>query len=258
MILGGTFARHPGLKLVLTEQWIDWAPQVMRDMDGLFDGPNGISLRESLGKPPRPLPADCYFGASFLSNWEAKFAIEHDLVGNTMWVTTPAPGGHLAHTRADGPHVLRHRAQHVAQFLGDVAIDVYHLDRGRLGSRRPDRPPSPTSRSGAVRPRATPGLRLPLRGELHLMGDTVNGPPCRDVTADEIEHLHEHGWVKLAAFVDADAVARVLEVAREQMGDDGDGNPLHPSSRRRRRGGAGVRYFNAHSPGGLGNPCCVR
>ena len=52
MILGGTFARYPGLKLVLTEQWIDWAPQVMRDMDGLFDGPNGISLRASLGTPP--------------------------------------------------------------------------------------------------------------------------------------------------------------------------------------------------------------
>src|SRR3546814_9382316 len=31
MILGGVFARHPGLKLVLTEQWMDWALQVMTD-----------------------------------------------------------------------------------------------------------------------------------------------------------------------------------------------------------------------------------
>ena len=55
MILGGTFARYPGLKLVLTEQWIDWSTQVMSDMDGLFHGPNGISLRASLGKAPSEL-----------------------------------------------------------------------------------------------------------------------------------------------------------------------------------------------------------
>ena len=39
MILGGVFARHPDLKLVLTEQWMDWAVQVMDDMDGLYHGP---------------------------------------------------------------------------------------------------------------------------------------------------------------------------------------------------------------------------
>ena len=47
----------------------------------------------------------------------------------------------------------------------------------------------------------------------------------------------------------------MLEVAREQMGDDGDGNPLHPFVEAAvAEGGAGVQYFNAHSPGGLGNP----
>jgi Phytanoyl-CoA dioxygenase (PhyH) len=88
------------------------------------------------------------------------------------------------------------------------------------------------------------------------MGDTVGvSTACRSVTAEEIEHLHEHGWVKLEAFVDPDVLARVLDVAREQMGEDGDGNPLHPFvAAAVAEGGAGVRYFNAHSPGGLGNP----
>jgi hypothetical protein len=88
------------------------------------------------------------------------------------------------------------------------------------------------------------------------MHDVAAGPtPCREVTADEIEHLHEHGWVKLAAFVDPTALAPVLEVAREQMGDDGDANPLHPFVEAAvAEGGAGVQYFNAHSPGGLGDP----
>ena len=75
------------------------------------------------------------------------------------------------------------------------------------------------------------------------------------MTADEIEHLHEHGWVKLTAFVDPDALAGVLDVAREQMGDDGDGNPLHPFVEAAvAEGGAGVQYFNAHSAGGRRQP----
>lgn len=88
------------------------------------------------------------------------------------------------------------------------------------------------------------------------MDDTVSaGAPCRDVAPDEIEHLHEHGWVKLQSFVDPGALAGVLDVARDQMGDDGDGNPLHPFVEAAvAEGGAGVQYFNAHNAGGVGNP----
>ncbi len=77
-------------------------------MDGLFDGPNGISLRASLGKPPSDYFREhCYFGASFLSNWEAKFAIEHDLVGNTMWGDDyPHPEGTWPHTRESMAHTF--------------------------------------------------------------------------------------------------------------------------------------------------------
>jgi predicted TIM-barrel fold metal-dependent hydrolase len=135
MILGGTFARYPGLELVLTEQWIDWAPQVMRDMDGLFDGPNGISLRAALGTPPSDhFRQHCYFGASFLSNGEAKFAIEHDLVANTMWGDDyPHPEGTWPHTRESMAHTFCDiDPTYAAQFLGDVAIDVYDLDRSKL------------------------------------------------------------------------------------------------------------------------------
>ncbi len=135
LILGGIFARHPGLKFVLTEQWIDWAPDVMRDMDGLFHGPNGISLREALGVPPSEyLKRNCFFGASFLSNWEAKFAIEHDLVSNVMWGDDyPHPEGTWPHTREALSHTFHDIAPaHAATVLGDVAIDVYGLDRAAL------------------------------------------------------------------------------------------------------------------------------
>ncbi len=62
----------------------------------------------------------------------------------------------------------------------------------------------------------------------------VTAAPCRPVTTEEIEHLNELGWVQLKAFVDPDVVGGVLELAREAMGDDADGNPIPPGSSRPR------------------------
>ena len=75
------------------------------------------------------------------------------------------------------------------------------------------------------------------------------------LTDAEVEHLQQHGWVQLKQFVDPRALSEILEVAREQMGEDGDSNPLHPFVEAAvAEGGAGVQYFNAHSAGGLRNP----
>jgi predicted TIM-barrel fold metal-dependent hydrolase len=135
MILGGVFARHPRLKLVLAEQWVDWSVQAMVDMDGLYHGPNGISLRADLGRPPSDyFRQNCFLGASFLSNWEAKFCIDHDLVGNTMW------GDDYPHPEGTWPHTRQAMAftfcdvdpGYVRQYLGDVAVAVYGLDQSRL------------------------------------------------------------------------------------------------------------------------------
>lgn len=135
LILGGVFRRHPNLKLVITEQWMDWAVRVMADMDGLFHGPGSVSLRNSLGRPPSEFfRQNCYLGASFLSHWEAEFGVEHDLVGNTMW------GDDYPHAEGTWPHTRESMATtfagiepaHVRQYLGDVAIEVYNLDRDKL------------------------------------------------------------------------------------------------------------------------------
>ena len=52
--------------------------------------------------------------------------------------------------------------------------------------------------------------------------------PCRSVTAEEVDHLHELGWVKLDGFVDPGIVQCMLDRAREVMGDDADSNPISP------------------------------
>jgi ectoine hydroxylase-related dioxygenase (phytanoyl-CoA dioxygenase family) len=79
--------------------------------------------------------------------------------------------------------------------------------------------------------------------------------PCRMVTAAEVAHLHAYGWVQLKRFVDPDVLARMLELARERMGDDADSNPLPPQLEAAvADGAAGLDYFNAHVAGGLRDP----
>lgn len=51
---------------------------------------------------------------------------------------------------------------------------------------------------------------------------------CRAVTPSEIEHYDEHGWAKLPQFVDAEVVAVLRDMARQRMGDDGQGNAVSP------------------------------
>jgi hypothetical protein len=83
----------------------------------------------------------------------------------------------------------------------------------------------------------------------------VTSPPCRPVTTDEVEHLHELGWVKLSGFVDPDIMRTTLDLAREAMGDDADGNPIPPGfEEAAAKGEFGLDYFNAHLSFGMSNP----
>jgi predicted TIM-barrel fold metal-dependent hydrolase len=135
MILGGVFERHPDLKLVLTEQWMDWAPNVMSDMDGLYHAPTGSWIRAGLSMPPSEyFKRNCYIGASFMSNWEAKLGVEHDLTDRIMW------GDDYPHAEGTWPHTREAirftfsdiEPKHTRKYLGENAIDVYGLDRGKL------------------------------------------------------------------------------------------------------------------------------
>src|SRR3546814_15851184 len=47
-------------------------------------------------------------------------------------------------------------------------------------------------------------------------------PSCRSVTAEEIAHYQEFGWVKLKGFVEPETVRFLLTTARQRMGEDGD------------------------------------
>jgi hypothetical protein len=89
------------------------------------------------------------------------------------------------------------------------------------------------------------------------MDDAVGlrSTPCRSVTADEVDHLHEFGWVKLTQFVDPDVVRAMLDRAREIMGVDADSNPMSAFLEAAvAEGKPGLEYFNAQRSGGLEHP----
>lgn len=89
------------------------------------------------------------------------------------------------------------------------------------------------------------------------MDDTIGlKAACRLVTAEEVEHLHEHGWVKLKRFVDPDVLARMLDLAHAKMGEDADSNPLKSGMAPAADGEAqgALSYFNAERSGGLTSP----
>ena len=48
--------------------------------------------------------------------------------------------------------------------------------------------------------------------------------PFRPVTADEVAHYQEFGWVKLEKFIPLSHVEALLNVAKERMGENGDRN----------------------------------
>ena len=86
------------------------------------------------------------------------------------------------------------------------------------------------------------------------MDDTIGlrSKPCRSVTADEVDHLHQLGWVKLTSFVDPDVIAAMLDLARDVMGDDADSNPMSPFLEAAVADGRpGLEYFNAQRSSGL-------
>jgi hypothetical protein len=69
--------------------------------------------------------------------------------------------------------------------------------------------------------------------------------PCRSVTADEIAHYQEHGWVKLERFVHPDIVRRLRDIGLEKLGKDGASNPQLPILQ---------DYFNHASADALDDP----
>jgi predicted TIM-barrel fold metal-dependent hydrolase len=134
MIFGAVFARHPALKLIFTEHFMDWLAYDLPDMDGLYKGQGIAGFPELSMAPSEYFKRNVFIGASFMSSGDAKLAIEHDWTDNIMW------GDDYPH--AEGTWPLTRESirfafsdidpKYTRKFLGENAINVYGFDRDKL------------------------------------------------------------------------------------------------------------------------------
>lgn len=139
MVAGGAFARHPALKLILTEQSAGWVPGALNMLDHHWRRFADPSTAESifggeLVKSVPELPSyywhhNCYAGASFFRPSEAP--LRHEIgVDRIMW------GQDYPHTEGTYPYTseaLRNTfagidTDEVAAMVGLNAAEVYDFD----------------------------------------------------------------------------------------------------------------------------------
>lgn len=141
LAMSGVFERHPGLRLVITEQFEGWWRQTLHEMDvvgGRF-GPDMAVKR----LPSEYAAENVYIGASFLSPEMAQDAWHHGYDQNVIWGSDyPHVEGTFVHL--DDPDAepitqlaLRNTFGHVpptsaARMAGENGVRAFGLDREEL------------------------------------------------------------------------------------------------------------------------------
>jgi predicted TIM-barrel fold metal-dependent hydrolase len=134
MIFGGVFDRHPDLRVVVTENGVQWLPSLIRDMEGFFDTHGGAPVRSYLSKRPRDyFEKHVYMGGSLMKRYEAEMRDEIG-IDRLMW------GADYPHLEGAAP-VHRQTLQHVfgglpeddiRKMLGGNATKLWGFDETLL------------------------------------------------------------------------------------------------------------------------------
>jgi predicted TIM-barrel fold metal-dependent hydrolase len=139
LLFGGVFERHPGLRLVLTEQNGEWWAATMREYDSAY-----LTHRWQLAEQMPKLPSEycatnVSIGASYMAPFEAEMAVRDGYVVNVMWGADypHAEGTYQYPTGPEDPsytHLsLRHcfagiHSDHVKLMISDNALRCYGFD----------------------------------------------------------------------------------------------------------------------------------
>jgi predicted TIM-barrel fold metal-dependent hydrolase len=134
MLWSGVFERHPGLKLVMTEQGSTWITDALAQMDRNYETPMFRQLRRILPlKPSEYYRRQVFLGAAFPD--EATVGARHAIgVDKLLW------GSDYPHLEGTWPHTRERLAQvfakvpraEVAQMLGANAAKVFGFDAAAL------------------------------------------------------------------------------------------------------------------------------
>ena len=141
LAMSGVFERHPGLRLVITEQFEGWWRQTLHEMDvvgGRF-GPDMVLDKSS----SEYAASNVYVGASFLSPEMAEDAWRHGYDGNVIW------GSDYPHIEGTFVHLDDESAEPISQLslrntlsgvpassaalmAGENGVHAFGLDRDEL------------------------------------------------------------------------------------------------------------------------------
>ena len=130
LVLGGVFDRHPNLKVVVTENGVQWLPSLIRDMEQFFDTHGSVPVRASLERRPAEYFADHVFiGGSLMQRFEAEMRDEIG-VERMMW---GADYPHLEGAAPEHRKVLQHvlgglPEADLRRILGQNAVDLWGFD----------------------------------------------------------------------------------------------------------------------------------
>jgi predicted TIM-barrel fold metal-dependent hydrolase len=134
MIFGGVFDRHPNLKVVVTENGVQWLPSLVRDMESFFDTHGGAPVRSYLKmRPAEYIDRHVFLGGSLMKRYEAEMRAEIG-IERLMW------GSDYPHLEGAAPvHRLVLRQvfgglpeEDLRRILGLNAVDVFGFDRAQL------------------------------------------------------------------------------------------------------------------------------
>ncbi|HVC13992.1 MAG TPA: amidohydrolase family protein [Acidimicrobiales bacterium] len=143
MIFGGVFARHPGLKLVLTELQRGWWRWTMRELDFVYSSPSEALRAQVPEAPSEYMTSNVFIGASFMPPSAVHEAIEEDYVDQVIWGRDYPHGEgtykypETASEESQTKHYLRWAFQGVpaevaVKMLSATGIYAYNLDRTAL------------------------------------------------------------------------------------------------------------------------------
>jgi predicted TIM-barrel fold metal-dependent hydrolase len=132
LIFGGVFERHPGLKLILTEQPGRWLAPLMEEMDSIYHSLSmGQMMRKNISRAPSDyVMQNVFIGASFMSRPEAETAVLDGLTSRYMW------GSDFPHHEGTWPRTLASLHESFAglpvgdieRILGLNAVEAFGLD----------------------------------------------------------------------------------------------------------------------------------
>ncbi len=134
LIFGGVFDRHPGLKVAVTENGVQWLPSLVRDMESFFDTHGGAPVRSYLQhRPGEYVDRHVHLGGSLMKRYEAEMRDEIG-VDRLMW------GADYPHLEGAAP-VHRQVLAHVfggmpeadlRRILGLNAVELFGFDGAQL------------------------------------------------------------------------------------------------------------------------------